>query len=251
MADLHGYDASTYGDRIADAYDRLFEGAFDLEGTVDLLAGLAGTGPALELGIGTGRVALPLGARGVEVHGIDASEAMVARLRAKPGGDAIPVTIGNFVDLPVPGRFALIYIPFNTFFALLTQDDQVRCFAGVADHLTEGGRFLIDAFVPDPCRYHGHQYWGVRQIETDAVQLEAARHDPVNQRIVMQRILLTADGTRLFPVNMRYAWPAELDLMARMAGLRLEHRWGGWRREPFTAASTAHITVYRRPPLGE
>ena len=248
MSDLSGCGTSTYGDRIAEHYDRLFEGAFDLEGTVDLLADLAGGGRALELGIGTGRVALPLAARGVEVHGIDASVAMVAKLRAKPGGEAIPVTMGNFVDLPVEGTFALIYIPFNTFFALLTQDDQVRCFASVAAHLSEGGRFLIDAFVPDPCRYQRGQTWEVQRIETDAMLLLGAQIDPVTQRLVMQRVLMTNEGTRLFPVNIRYAWPAELDLMARLAGLELEARYSGWRREKFTAESTSHISVYRKPP---
>lgn len=250
MTDPEGYDAATYGDRIADAYDELFGGAFDLAGTVDLLAELAGDGPALELGIGTGRVALPLVARGVEVHGIDASAAMVARLRAKPGGDRIPVTIGNFVDLPVAGRYALVYIPFNTFFALLTQEEQVRCFASVAAHLTDGGRFLIDAFVPDPGRYRRGQNLEVQRIDADSLHLLAAQHDPIEQRLVSQRILMTPAGIKLFPVNLRYAWPAELDLMARLAGLVREDRWGGWRRQPFVAESTTHVSVYRRPLAG-
>ncbi|HYO29770.1 MAG TPA: class I SAM-dependent methyltransferase [Thermomicrobiales bacterium] len=245
-----GYGVSTYGDRIADWYDRLFEAAFDLEGTVDLLAGLAGGGRALELGIGTGRVALPLAARGVEVHGIDSSEAMVAKLRAKPGGDRIPVTMGSFVDLPVEGAFALVYVPFNTFFAPLTQEEQVRCMASVAAHLEPGGRFVIDAFVPDPARFARGQAWEVQRIETDAMLIEAVRHDPVGQRLAMQRVVMTAEGTRMFPVNVRYAWPAELDLMARLAGLDLEHRWGGWRRQPFGAESRAHVSVYRRPGAG-
>ncbi len=246
MADREGYDAATYGDRIADAYDELFAGVFDVEAMVDLLADLAGGGPALELGIGTGRVALPLRARGVEVHGIDASAAMVAKLRAKPDGEDVPVTIGNFVDLPVAGRYALVYIPFNTFFALPTQEEQVRCFAAVADHLIDGGRFLIDAFVPDPGRYRRGQNLEVQRIDADSLHLLAAEHDPVGQRLVSHRILMTSAGVRLFPVNLRYAWPAELDLMARLAGLRLEHRWGGWRRQPFAAESTTHLSVYRR-----
>jgi SAM-dependent methyltransferase len=246
MSDLEGYGPSTYGDRIADYYDRLFQQSFDLEGTVDLLADLASGGSALEMGIGTGRVALPLAARGIDVHGIDASPAMVAKLRDKPGGDKIPVTMGNFVDLPVAGSYALIYIPFNTLFALLTQEEQVRCFASVAAHLQPGGRFLVDASVPDLARFKRGQAWEVQRIETDAVIIEAVRHDPVQQHYVMQRILLTTEGMHMFPVNIRYAWPAELDLMARMAGLHLEHRWGGWRRQPFTAESTAHISVYQR-----
>jgi SAM-dependent methyltransferase len=246
MAEMEGYGPSTYGDRIADFYDRLFQQAFDVEGTVDLLADLAAGGPALEMGIGTGRVALPLAARGVEVHGIDSSEAMVAKLRAKPGGEAIPVTMGDFVDLPVPGKFALIYIPFNTFFALFSQEDQIACFASVADHLLPGGRFVVDAFVPDVGRYSRGQLVEVQGIETDVLHLLAARHDPVKQRITSHRVVIAAEGTRLFPVNLRYAWPAELDLMARLAGLSLEHRWSGWRRQPFTADSTSHISVYRK-----
>ena len=246
MAELAGYGAATYGDRIAEEYDRLFQDAFDVAGTVELLADLAGPGPALELGIGTGRVALPLAARGVEVHGIDASAAMVAKLRAKPGGERIAVTMGSFVDVPVEGPFTLVYVTFNTFFALLTQEDQVRCFEAVAARLAAGGRFLIDAFVPDPARYRRQQGWEVERVETDAVLLTAARHDPVAQRLASQRLLMTPGGTRMFPVNVRYAWPAELDLMARLAGLGLEARWGGWRREPFTAASGTHVSVYQK-----
>ena len=250
MSDKGRYEASAYGDRIAEYYDRLFEDAFDVEGTVDLLADLAQGERALELGIGTGRIALPLIERGVEVHGIDASEAMVAKLRAKPGGDQIPVTMGNFVDVPVEGRFALIYVPFNTFFALLTQEDQIRCFASVAGHLQPGGRFVVDAFVPDPGRYDRGQLVEVQRIDSDVLHLLAAQHDPVTQRVTSHRVVMTNEGTRLFPVNIRYAWPAELDLMARLAGLRLEHRWSGWRRQPFTAESTAHISVYRNRPAG-
>ena len=232
---------SGYLERLFPAHRRAVRG---------LLAGLAGGGRALELGIGTGRVALPLAARGVEVHGIDSSEAMVAKLRAKPGGDRIPVTMGSFVDLPVEGAFALVYVPFNTFFAPLTQEEQVRCMASVAAHLEPGGRFVIDAFVPDPARFARGQAWEVQRIETDAMLIEAVRHDPVGQRLAMQRVVMTAEGTRMFPVNVRYAWPAELDLMARLAGLDLEHRWGGWRRQPFGAESRAHVSVYRRPGAG-
>ena len=154
--------------------------------------------------------------------------------------------MGDFVDLPVPGKFALIYIPFNTFFALLTQEDQIACFASVADHLLAGGRFVVDTFVPDPGRYDRGQLVEVQGIETDVLHLLAAQHDPVTQRISSHRVVITQEGTRLFPVNIRYAWPAELDLMGRLAGMRLEHRWSGWRRQPFTAQSTSHISVYQK-----
>ena len=142
---MSDYTAATYGDRIADNYDRMVTGT----APVEALERLAGGGRALELGIGTGRVALPLAARGVDVHGIEASEAMVAKLRAKPGGDAIPVTIGDFADFRVDGTFELVFAVFNTFFMLTSQEQQVQCFTRVAEHLGSGGVFLIEAFVPD------------------------------------------------------------------------------------------------------
>jgi SAM-dependent methyltransferase len=241
---MEGYRPETYGDRIADVYDRLTAVLPDPADCVERLAELAGPGPALELGIGTGRVALPLAAGGVEVHGIDASAAMVAQLRAKPGGDAIPVTIGDFADVAVEGRYRLVYVVFNTFFALLTQDDQVRCLAGVAGHLAPGGAFVVQAFVPDPTLYTGGQSVRASQLGLDEVRLDVARHDPVAQRVDFQTVLLSASGVRLQPGAIRYAWPSELDLMARLAGLRLRERWGGWRREPFTSASGQHVSLY-------
>jgi SAM-dependent methyltransferase len=242
------YDASTYGDRLADVYDEWYAG-LDPGPAAATLAELAGGGPALELAIGTGRVALPLAARGVEVHGIDASEAMVARLREKPGGERIPVTMGDFADVGVEGRFALIYVVFNTFFALLSQADQARCFANVADHLADGGVFVIEAFVPDLARFNRGQRVDATRVETDLVMLNVSLHDPVEQRVSSQHILLGPDGVRLQPVAIRYAFPAELDLMARLAGLGLRERWSGWEREPFTAASGQHVSVYARPPV--
>lgn len=239
---LEGYDAATYGQRIAEIYDEWY--AAHEEGMIDVLAELAGGGPALELGIGTGRVALPLAERGVEVHGLDASEAMVTKLRARPGGAAIPVTLGDFRDVNVPGRFSLVYVVFNTFFGLLSQEDQVRCFQAVADHLDEGGRFLLELFVPDPCRFSLGQRVNASQVAAEHVMLDVTRHDPVSQQSSSQHILITEAGIRFYPVQIRYAWPGELDLMARLAGLRLAHRWGGWDRSPLTAASMKHISVY-------
>jgi len=244
---MDGFRPETYGDRIADVYDTMMADLPDPGDCVDRLAELAGPGPALELGIGTGRVALPLAARGVEVHGIDASAAMVERLRAKPGGEAIPVTFGDFVDVPVEpvkGGYPLVYVVFNTFFALLTQEDQVRCFAGVAGHLAPGGAFVLTAFVPDLTMYTGGQSVRATHLGLEQVRLDAARHDPVTQRVDFQHVLVTGDGVRLYPGAVRYAWPSELDLMARLAGLRLRERWGGWRREPFDAASGLHVSVY-------
>ncbi|HVC32819.1 MAG TPA: class I SAM-dependent methyltransferase [Chloroflexota bacterium] len=243
---MESFDPATYGDRIADVYDSWHVERLPADDTVALLAALAGQGPALELGIGTGRIALPLAARGIAVHGIDASGKMVARLRAKPGGAEMPVVIGDFAEVGVDRRFALIYVVFNTFFALLTQDDQVRCFRSVADHLTEDGVFVIEAFVPNPTRYSRGKQVDVARIDVDQVVLMVAQHDPVAQRITSANVLLAEGGVRLFPVELRYAWPTELDLMARLAGLHLRDRWGGWQRDPFTATSTQHVSVYAR-----
>ena len=243
---MEDYRPETYGDRIADVYDAMMAGLPDPTDCVDRLAELAGAGPALELGIGTGRVALPLATRGVPVHGIDASAAMVEWLRAKPGGDAIPVTFGDFAGVPVEGRYRLVYVVFNTFFALLTQDDQLRCFAGVADRLAPGGAFLLSGFVPDPTLYSGGQSVRTTEVGLDRARLDLARHDPVAQRVDFQHVLLTEGGIGLSPGALRYAWPSELDLMARLAGLRLRERWGGWRREPFGADSGLHVSVYEQ-----
>lgn len=242
---MQGYGPSTYGDRIADVYDEGFSPE-DTERVVDCLASLAGSGPCLELGIGTGRIALPLAQRGLEVHGIDASEAMVAGLRAKPGGEAIAVSMGNFADVGVEGRFSLIFVVFNTLFALASQEEQVRCFANVANHLADGGLFVIEAFVPDLTRFTLGQHTHTRWVDVDRVLFEVARLDPVEQQVASQHIVVTEAGVRLYPVKIRYAWPSELDLMARLAGLWLRERWEGWGREPFTASSTKHISVYGR-----
>ena len=238
------YDAATYGDRIAEVYDEWFAVPSDTEDTVGFLSELAGAGPVLELGIGTGRVALPLAQRGHEVHGVDASEAMVEKLRAKAGGESIPVSIGDFAELDIRGEFSLVYGVFNTFFALLSQEDQVRCFLSVGRRVREGGVFVIEAFVPDMTRWDRGQRTETRHVGDDGVVLDAAMHDPVEQRVASSHLVFSLEGVEMYPVRLRYAWPSELDLMARLAGLRLRERWGGWRREPFEASSIKHISVY-------
>jgi len=244
---MEDYGLPTYGDRIADAYDAWVSTlARDTEGTVEFLADVAGAGPVLELGVGTGRVSLPLAARGLDVHGIDASEAMVAKLREKPGGEAIPVTVGDFADVGVEGRYSLVFVVFTTFFALLTQDDQVRCFRNVAEHLTDDGAFLVEVFVPDLGRFHNGEHVSVRHVRSDAVVLDASLLDAAAQRVDAQLVELSEGGTRLWPVALRFAWPSELDLMARLAGLRLRERWSDWDRSPFDAKSAKHISVYER-----
>jgi SAM-dependent methyltransferase len=244
---MDDYGPSTYGDHIADVYDAWFHPPSDPGAAVDFLAELAGSGPALELAIGTGRIALPLATRGVEIQGIDASAAMVAKLREKPGGTDIPVTMGDFADVQVEGRFRLVFVVFNTLFALLTQDDQRRCLRNVADHLTDDGVFVVEAFVPDLARFDRGQRVDARQVELGRAFLEVSRHDAGNQRVSSQLVVLEETGFRMFPVELRYVWPSELDLMAELAGLRLRERWGGWNREPFTGELT-HISVYERAP---
>lgn len=238
------YDDSTYGERIAAVYDDLYS-TYD-ETAINALADLAGAGRALELGIGTGRVALPLAKKGVEVHGIDASAAMVTRLRDKPGGEAIPVTIGSFARVAVAGEFSLIYVVFNTFFGLLSQAEQVDCFRNVARRLTPEGVFLLELFVPDMTRFDRNQRVDAFQVANDSLKLDVSIHDPVQQVINATHVLMTEDTIRLYPIRLRYAWPSELDLMAQLAGLRLRQRWGGWQQEPFTAKSEKHISVYER-----
>ena len=219
----------------------------DRAAAVAFLEKLASGGPALELAIGTGWIALPLAARGIRVDGIDFSPAMVARLRAKPGGKQISVTIGDFADVPVQGSYRLIFVVVNTLFNLLTQDDQVRCFENVAAHLTDDGAFVVEAFVPAYLtRLRDDQYVDAEAVDVDKVRLDVARHDPVTQRLYESHVSLTAEGVCLNPIVSRYAWPSELDLMARIAGLRLRDRWAGWQGEPFTATSRAHVSVYGR-----
>ena len=242
---MDGFETITFGERYAEVYDTLCA-RDDTAATVDLLEQLAQGGPALELAIGTGRVAIPLAARGLRVEGVEISPPMVKELRAKPGGDQIPVTMGDFADVPVDGRYRLIFVVFNTLFNLTTQDAQVRCFENVAAHLTDDGSFVVEAFVPDLSRFRNGQYADVEAVELDEVRLDVCRHDAVTQRMDESHVRLTRDGVRLYPVVTRYAWPSELDLMARIAGLRLLHRWSAWDRQPFTSDSAAHISVYGR-----
>jgi len=238
-------DPAFYGDRWADVYDEQ-HGWMDPAAAVEFLAGLAGDGRALELAIGTGRVALPLAGRGVAVEGVDASEAMVARLRAKPGGDSLPVVIGDMAEVPVNGPFRLVYLIFNTLFGLLTQARQGDCFRNVARVLGPAGVFVIECFVPDLSRFDRDQRVRARAVTEDSATIEVSRHDPVLQRVTTQMVTLDGQGMHLRPVALRYSWPGELDLMAEAAGLRRRERHGDWDRRPFDSLSTKHISVYQR-----
>jgi len=239
---MDNYRDDTYGERIAVVYDNWYD---EYDGaTLTTLSEIAQAGRVLELGIGTGRIALPLQQSGLRIEGIDSSRAMVDRLHSKPGGKEIPVVMGNFADVAVDGQYSLIYVLVNTFYALLTQEEQVRCFRNVAQHLSSEGSFAIEAFVPDLTRFSGHQSVRIGSLSENEVHLDISQHDPANQQITAQQIVLTEKGVRLYPVKLRYAWPTELDLMARFAGLQLMNRWGDWRKGAFSADSTTHISVY-------
>ena len=244
---VQGFEPSkSFGERVAAEYDEVSTRGDEAD-AVACLARLARGGPALELAIGTGRIALPLAASGLVVDGIDLSPAMIDRLRAKPGGDPLSVVLGDFADVAVPGRYPLVYLVFNTLFNLLTQDAQVRCFENVAHHLTDDGLFVVEAMVPAYLlRLRNDQYVEAEAVEVGLVRLDIARHDPVTQTLDENHVTLTAHGIRLTPIVTRYSWPSELDLMARIAGLRLVHRWGGWNEEPFTGTSERHVSVYGR-----
>lgn len=247
IALMHGYEPwMSFDDAAAEHYDRVSLRGDEAE-TVDFLARLAQGGPVLELAIGTGRIALPLASRGLRVDGIDISDAMIAKLRAKPGGDALSVTVGNFADVPVHGSYPLVFIVFNTLFNLLGQEEQVRCFQNVAAHLTDDGVFVVEVFVPSFLyRLRNDQYVEAESIEVNEVRLDVARHDAATQTLEESHVTLSAGGVRLNPIVTRYAWPSELDLMARIARLGLKSRWAGWNEEPFTSASERHVSVYGR-----
>lgn len=242
---MEGFDpATSFGPEVASRYDTYPRG--DEAETVDFLAGLAGEGPALELAIGTGRIALPLSQRGIRVDGIELSPDMVARMREKPGGAGVNVTMGDMARASAPGEtYPLVYLVFNTIYNILTQDDQVRCFENAARHLAPEGVFVVEAGVPSAW-LPKDQFVNVERISNDEVVLDVNRYNPVTQILDENHVSLTSDGIHLGPIVCRLIWPSEMDLMARIAGLRLRNRWGGWKGEPFTAASERHVSVYSK-----
>jgi hypothetical protein len=239
---MNFYADETYGERAAGVYDEWYSHVDP--SSIDLLGELAGDGAALELGIGTGRIALPLAARNVNVSGIDAAQSMIDRLNTKEGSDRVKVHVGSFAEVQVDGEFQLIYVVFNTFFALSSQEEQVRCFRNVAAHLTSTGCFLIEAFVPNLNRFTGGQVNWATKVNEERVELDVGQHDAVAQRVISQKVVITDGDVRLYPVQIRYAWPSELDLMAQLAGLRLRDRWSSWQRTPFDSDSGKHISIY-------
>jgi len=238
-----------FGEEVAARYDETSEDMFDpavVGATVDFLAALAGEGAALELGIGTGRIALPLSERGVRVSGIDLSEAMVAKLREKPGGDTIPVSLGDFATSRVDGSFSLVYLVFNTIDNLTTQNEQVACFENAAAQLEPGGSFVIEVGVPDLRRLpHGERF---ALFDVGETHLGIDEYDVATQGLVSHHWQRNADGAFERSAGpFRYVWPSELDLMARIAGMALRERFGDWNREPFTNESRKHVSVWAKP----
>ncbi len=237
-----------FGERIAARYDEHEAGMFApdvLEPTVDFLAELAGGGPALEFGIGTGRIALPLAERGVFVHGIDLSRAMVDRLRAKPGADAIGVQIGDFASTQLAERFRLVYLVFNTINNLTTQAEQVACFRNAAAHLEPGGAFVIEVGIPLLRQIPpGERFYTYHVSDT---KWDIDEYDFATQGFYSHHYRVRDGEFIRNSIPFRYVWPAELDLMAQIAGMELSERWSGWQREPFTAESRKHVSVWRTP----
>ena len=236
-----------FGERVAVRYDEsaadMFEPAV-VDPIVDFLADLAGDGAALELGVGTGRIALPLAQRGIRVHGIDLSDAMVARLRAKPGAAQIGVTIGDFATTTVNGRFSVAYLVFNTIMNLTTQDGQVACFQNVAAHLEPGGCFVVEVGVPALQRLPPGDT--VRAFTVSATRLGFDEYDVASQGLISHHYTVVDGKLEVVSMPFRYVWPSELDLMARLAGMTLRERWSGWKREPFTSDSLKHISVWEK-----
>jgi len=237
-----------FGERVAARYDESSAEMFEpgvVDTVADFLAGLAGGGQALELGIGTGRIALPLARRGVGVHGIDMSRAMVARLRAKRGGEAIGVTIGDFATTMVDGTFSVAYLVFNTIMNLTTQAAQVACFGNVAAHLEPGGCFVIEVSIPDLRRLPAGQTAVPFHVSPTRWAFDI--YDVATQAMSSNYIEVIDGRGDYTSFPFRYVWPAELDLMAQLAGLRLRERWDGWTREPFTSESRQHVSIWEKP----
>jgi SAM-dependent methyltransferase len=244
MTDEDGY----FGERVAEIYDETAAETFDpgvVEPAVDFLAELAAGGRALELGSGTGRITLPLAARGIEVHGIELSRAMTARLHAKPGGEGIPVTIGDFSTAKAEGTFRLAYLLRNTIMNLTTQAAQVACFRNVAEHLEPGGCFVIEVVLPGLQRLPPGETFQVFELSDAHWGID--EYDILNQGLISHHLRIVRGQLDRQSIPFRYVWPAELDLMAQLAGLELRERWAGWKREPFTSESREHVSVWQKP----
>jgi SAM-dependent methyltransferase len=236
-------DPSLFGRLWAERYDAGTE--LDPAPAVDFLAGLAASGSALELAIGTGRVALPLAARGITVEGVEASPEMVAKMRAKPGGAQLPVVIGDMAEVPVTGPYQLVFLVYNTLFNLVREQRQRDCFTNAARVLAPGGAFVIEAYVPDPANFDRDEQVQMRDVTEGSATIRLHKYDRAAQTFVRQTITFDSTGVHLKPFAMRYCWPEQIDEMAAAAGLRLAERYADWGRQPFGPTSKSHISVYR------
>lgn len=237
--------ATSFGYEVSKRYDA-DDTRGDEEPTVAFLAGIAGQRAALEFAVGTGRIAVPLAQAGVRVDGIELSRHMIDRMREKPDGSKVEVTIGDMSRVTTGRTYGLVYLIYNTIGNLLTQDDQVRCFENAARHLSDDGVFVLECQVPTAPARPGHQFVDAEHVGVDHVVLDVCRYDPVTQILDENHVRIGADGLVFSPIRLRLAHPPEFDLMARIAGLRLQERWGGWNGEPFTATSWRHVSVYER-----
>jgi SAM-dependent methyltransferase len=236
-----------FGERVADRFDKRYAHLAEpavVDPIVDFLVERAGGGAALELGIGTGRIAIPLARRGLRVHGIELSEAMVARLRAKPGAELVGVTIGDFATTTVEGTFSVAYLVANTIMNLTTQDEQVACFRNVAAHLEPGGYFVIEVLVPGLRRLPPGEIF--QPFDVSPSHLGFDEYDVAQQGLISHHYWIEDGRVEVFSPPFRYVWPSELDLMAQLAGMELRERWGGWERKPFTSESDMHVSVWEK-----
>jgi SAM-dependent methyltransferase len=247
---MQGWDLTTFGESMTDYDLKEWAIASDEAEATDFLAALAKGGRALELGVGTGRIAIPLAHCGVRTVGIEASESMAAQLARKLQNDEVAIIVADFADVPVDTQFEMVYCVYNTFFLLLTQEAQVRCFRNSARILAPGGTFVLQASVPEARLLADRQSISTLSVGMAQTVVVTSVHDPVSQRVDRQQVVMTDMGNRLYPLAYRYAWPSELDLMASMAGLALTDRWGGWRHERFTGTGS-HVSVYQKPDRRE
>lgn len=243
---MQGFNpASSFGATVAAHYDDVLRG--DENAAVQFLRAIAPNPSALEFAIGTGRIALPLAASGMQVDGIELSHHMLARLHAKPAGANIHVVQGDMSTVQLSRRYGLVYLVFNTIFNLLTVDDQIQCFANAARHLSDDGVFVVETALPHTWMPSGKSdYVHAEQVNLDSVMFDVARYDPVSQHLSENHVRISAQGISMQPIVCRLITPGEMDLMARMAGLQLRHRFANWQKTPFDAQSTAHVSVYAR-----
>lgn len=234
--------ATIYGDKMADTYDELYPPPSSTQ--IDFLQSESKEGPVLELGIGTGRVAIPLSQKGLEVHGIEISPRMIEKLKAKPGADKISVTLGSFVDIKTPPKFSLIFATFNTFFGFVTREDQLKAFKSISNALIPGGKFIMEAIIPNVASFNNGQSLSVKSVSQDEVVLRASKLDSTTQTLIEQKIKITEAGIKLIPTELRYAFPSELDLMAESADLSLSDRFGWWDKREFKKGASSYISVY-------